>query len=128
MVEAGDIHGDGVNIAARLESLAEPGGIYLSDDAYRQVRGKIEAELEDLGEHKVKNVTEPLRVYRVTGETAKKLGPDRRFETSIGIDYAVPDYPSIAVLPFTVMSAESEQEFFADGITEDIITAPFEDQ
>ena len=66
IVEGDDIHGDGVNIAARLEGLAEPGGICLSDDAYRQVRGKIEAEFEDLGERDLKNVAEPVRIYRIT--------------------------------------------------------------
>ncbi len=73
IVEGDDIHGDGVNIAARLEGLAEPGGICLSEDAYRQVRGKIEVEFEDLGERARKNVTEPVRVYRIAGDRAMSL-------------------------------------------------------
>ncbi len=117
IVEGDDIHGDGVNIAARLEGLAEPGGICLSGDAYRQVRGKIEAEFEDLGERELKNVAEPVRVYRIVGEQspttaaspATKLPP-------------LPDKPSIVVLPFDDMSGDAGNPYFADGITEDIIT------
>jgi adenylate cyclase len=118
IVEGDDIHGDGVNVAARLEGLAEPGGIYLSDDVYRQVRGKVEAEFEDLGELALKNVAEPVRVYRVatavTGTASAK--PASR-------PLSLPEKPSIAVLPFTNMSGDPEQEFFADGISEDLITA-----
>jgi adenylate cyclase len=118
IVEGGDIHGDGVNIAARLEALAEPGGICLSDDAYRQARGKTQANFEDLGEQSLKNVAETVRVYRVktaaSGTIAAKLA---------GKPLPLPDKPSIAVLPFDNMSEEQGQEFFADGITEDLITA-----
>jgi TolB-like protein/predicted TPR repeat methyltransferase len=127
IVEGEDIHGDGVNVASRLEGLAEPSGICLSSDAYRQARGKIEAEFEDLGEQELKNVAEPVRVYRLVVEKAYQATqvatPESAFEAEIGLDFSVPDYPSIAVLPFTVMSADPEQEFFADGVTEDIITA-----
>ncbi len=117
IVEGDDIHGDGVNIAARLEGLAEPGGICLSGDAYRQVRGKIEVDFEDLGEREVKNVAEPLRVYRIA--TARRSP----IATSLAVKpLPLPNKPSIAVLPFTNMPGDPEQDYFSDGITEDIIT------
>jgi adenylate cyclase len=118
IVDGDDIYGDGVNVAARLEGLAEPAGICLSGDAFRQVRGKTEAQFEDLGEREVKNVAEPLRVYRIAGDgpTAASIPPTA--ET-----LALPDKPSIAILPFTNMSGDPEQEYFADGVSEDIITA-----
>jgi adenylate cyclase len=118
IVDGDDIHGDGVNVASRLEGLAEPGGICLSDDAYRQVRGKAEAAFEDLGEQALKNVAEPVRVYRV--KTAAHITAEAR---PAGDALALPDKPSIAVLPFDNMSGDDEQEYFADGITEDLITA-----
>jgi adenylate cyclase len=118
IVDGDDIYGDGVNVAARLEGLAEPAGICLSGDAFRQVRGKTEAQFEDLGEREVKNVAEPLRVYRIAGD-----GPTAASVPPTAETLALPDKPSIAILPFTNMSGDPEQEYFADGVSEDIITA-----
>src|SRR6516165_5622827 len=112
IVEEGDIHGDGVNIAARLESIAEPGGICISEDAFRQVRGKVEAEFADIGEQKLKNISRPIRVFRVVSERLPKAQPPA---------LALPDKPSIAVLPFANMSGNPEQQYFADGMVEEII-------
>jgi TolB-like protein/class 3 adenylate cyclase len=117
LVEGDDILGDGVNIAARLEGIAEPGGICISDDAFRQVRGKIEVEFADMGEQSLKNIARPLRVY--------SIGPSLATEqpTTPPTAPALPDKPSIAVLPFANMSGDREQEYFVDGMVEEIITA-----
>ncbi|QDW37829.1 adenylate/guanylate cyclase domain-containing protein [Bradyrhizobium sp. KBS0727] len=113
MIEAEDIHGDGVNIAARLESIAEPGGICISDSSYQQVRDKFTIPFEDMGLQQLKNIARPVRVYRVLiGRSAPRERPA----------LALPDKPSIAVLPFQNMSGDPEQEYFADGMVEDIIT------
>ena len=117
IVEGGDIHGDGVNIAARLEQLSAPGGIFLSEDAYRQAKGKVDAVFEDLGERDLKNVAQPMRVYRIAGDA-----PDSAVGGSAGQPLALPDKPSIAVLPFANMSSDPEQVYFSDGVTDDIIT------
>jgi adenylate cyclase len=117
LIEGDDILGDGVNIAARLEGIAEPGGICISDDAFRQVRGKVEAELADLGEQSLKNIARPLRIYRVGSS------PAARRPISPATALPLPDKPSIAVLPFANMSGDPEQEYFADGMVEEIITA-----
>jgi adenylate cyclase len=113
IIDEGDIYGDGVNVAARLEALAEPGGICVSRVVRDQVRDKLDFGFEDLGERQVKNIARPVRVYRVLiGGTPAVTRAAQ----------AVPDRPSIAVLPFQNLSADSEQEYFADGIVEDIIT------
>ncbi len=115
MVEGSDLYGDGVNIAARLEALAEPGSVLVSHTVFSHVRSKVQFGFEDLGEQSVKNMAEPLRVYRVSGTSA----PSARVTRD---KTALPSKLSIAVLPFVNMSGDPEQEYFADGITEDIIT------
>jgi adenylate cyclase len=117
IVEGDDLYGDGVNIAARLEDIAEPGGICISEDTFRQVRGKVEAEFEDIGEQSLKNIARPLRVYRVGA------APAARQPISPPAALPLPDKPSIAVLSFANMSGDPEQEYFADGMVEEIITA-----
>jgi len=116
IVEGDDIYGDGVNIAARLEALAEPGGICLSSDAYRQAKGKVEAEFEDLGERELKNVADPVRVYRIPCDPDAPAGP-----VPVSPTLRRPDKPSIAVLAFKNLSGDTDQEYFADGVSEDII-------
>jgi TolB-like protein/class 3 adenylate cyclase len=115
VVEDEDIYGDGVNVAARLEALCEPGGVYLSDNVHRQIRGKTELLFEDLGEQSLKNIALPVRVYRVR--------PAGRVVSAKTPQLKLPDKPSIAVLPFQNMSGDPEQEYFADGVVEEIITA-----
>jgi TolB-like protein/class 3 adenylate cyclase len=111
-----DIHGEGVNIAARIEGLAENGGICISGSVYDQVRNRLDIAWEDMGDHEVKHVTAPVRVYRIAAEK-----PDTATVMSSEIPTA--DKPSIAVLPFDNMSNDPEQEYFADGMAEDLITA-----
>ena len=118
IVEGDDLYSDGVNVASRLESLAEPGGICISAKVYDEVKNKLALSYEDLGEREVKNVSEPIRVYLIV--------PGRTADTpsaAADVDLALPEKPSIAVLPFDNMSGDPEQEFFADGISEDLITA-----
>jgi len=118
IVEGDDIYGDGVNIAARLEGLAEPGGVCMSRTVVNHVKGKVELDFEDMGEQQVKNISEPIRVYRVVSDTLA-VQTARSPSTVLPL----PDKPSIAVMPFQNMSGDAEQEYFADGIVEDIITA-----
>ncbi len=125
IIDEGDIHGDGVNVAARLETLAQPGGIWVSKAARDQVRDKLDISFEDLGEQQLKNITRPVRVYRVRLEqsAAAESGGNGAAPMTNKPAIAVPtNKPSIAVLPLANMSGDPDQEFFADGLTEDIIT------
>jgi adenylate cyclase len=115
----GTVYGDGVNIAARLEGLAEPGGITISDSVRLVVKGKVSAGFEDQGEQTIKNIPDPVRAYRVSAQSAV---PTQPAPTSAEIALSLPDKPSIAVLPFANMSGDPEQEYFTDGITEDLLT------
>ncbi len=114
----GTVYGDGVNIAARLEGIAEPGGVTVSDAVQCAVRQRLEATFDDLGEQRVKNIAAPVRAYRVLEHRRRATAPRPRAPNQ----RERVDKPSIAVLPFDNMSGDPEQEFFADGITEDIIT------
>jgi len=123
IVDDNDIFGDGVNIAARLEGIAEPGGVCISDDAQRQVRGKVDFAFEDMGPQNLKNIVEPMRAWRLrmnaSGSAAAPIEPPVESTQAL----ALPNKPSIAVLPFQNMSGDPEQEYFADGMVEEIITA-----
>jgi adenylate cyclase len=122
MKDGRDIYGDGVNVAARLEALAEPGGICVSRVVRDQVRDKLAFSFEDMGEQQVKNIARPIRVHRVLlGETPDPSEPTAAVPPKPPL--ALPDKPSIAVLPFQNMSGDPEQEYFADGMVEEIITA-----
>jgi adenylate cyclase len=113
IIDDADIYGDGVNIAARLEGLADPGGIFISGGAYEQVRDKVDTAFEDMGIRALKNIARPVQVHRVSFDKPVAARPE----------LALPDKPSLAVLPFQNMSGDPEQEYFADGMVDDIITA-----
>jgi adenylate cyclase len=114
IIDGGDVYGDGVNIAARLEALAEPGGICVSQTVLDHARGKLPFAAEDGGEQRLKNIAQPVHVWRISGERAR--------ETTASAASPFASKPAIAVLPFANMSGDPEQEFFADGLTEDILT------
>jgi adenylate cyclase len=120
----GDLMGDGVNIAARLEGVAAPGAICLSEDAYRQVKARLDLSVSDLGDTKLKNIADPMRVYSLRVGAEAKAKPVQQADPVAPIGtLQMRDKPSIAVLPFQNMSGDAEQDYFADGISEDIITA-----
>jgi len=124
----GDLMGDGVNIAARLEGVAEPGAICLSEDAYRQVKARLDLHVSDLGARQLKNIVDPMRVYALQVGAEAEPRPAAGVKAKPEAEAAAPartdsGKPSVAVLPFANMSADPEQEYFADGISEDIITA-----
>ncbi|MBM3524484.1 MAG: hypothetical protein FJX57_16160, partial [Alphaproteobacteria bacterium] len=114
VIEDGDVHGDGVNVAARLEALAEPGTVCISGTAHEHLRGKLELTFDDLGEHALKNIARPVRVYRLAAHASAEAPRPA---------LPLPDKPSLVVLPFQNMSGDAEQEYFADGMTEEITTA-----
>ena len=116
IVEGDDLYGDGVNIAARIEALADAGGVFVSNTVHDHVRDRLPFVFEDLGEQQVKNIARPVRVYRVRDDAAPQ-------EPIAPPALPLPDKPSIAVLPFANMSGDPEQEYFADGMVEEIITA-----
>jgi adenylate cyclase len=123
IIEGDDIYGDGVNVAARLEGLAEPGGICISNSVREQVLNKVPISFSDLGEQTVKNIERPIRVYYVVLDGASAVTTPPVAAVALPAQTQTPQRPSIAVLPFANMSGDSEQEYFADGISEDIITA-----
>ena len=122
MIEGDDIYGDGINIASRLEKIAEPGGLCISATIFEQVRDRIPHDFEDLGEHSVKNITRPIRVYRVP-LSQKGAAPADGGTAAKGSELELPDRPSIAILPFENVNRDPAEDYFSDGITDDIITA-----
>jgi adenylate cyclase len=119
MIEGRDLYGDGVNIAARLEALAEPSGICISRTVLNHARDKVSFDVEDAGEQTLKNIARPVHVYRIIVDPSRRPAKLKPEVPAL----ALPDKPSVAVLPFTNMSGDPEQEFVSDGISEDVITA-----
>jgi adenylate cyclase len=119
MIEGRDLYGDGVNIAARLEALAQPGGICISRTVLNHARDKLPFDVEDAGEQQLKNIARPVHVYRIIINPARPAATPKADVSML----ALPDKPSVAVLPFTNMSGDPEQEFVSDGVAEDVITA-----
>ena len=128
IIDGDDIFGEGVNIAARIENECEPGGLYISDDAFRQVQGRTTFQFENLGDRSLKNIDRPVCIYaaRISERELRKRHPGADETGNLSDLYRtalpLPDKPSIAVLPFQNMSGDPEQEFFADGIAEDVLT------
>jgi len=118
IVDGDDLYGDGVNIAARIEARADAGGVFVSNTVHDHVRDRLPFVFEDLGEQQVKNIARPVRVYRVRDASTAARSPSAPAQPALPL----PDKPSIAVLPFANMSGDPEQEYFADGMVEEIIT------
>jgi adenylate cyclase len=116
IIDGDDLYGDGVNVAARLEGLAPPGGVCVSDVVHQMVRGRLDLAFEDLGEQQVKNIAQPVRVWRWIAQMTE---PAKAHEAT---SPTLPNKPSIAVLPFDNLSGDPEQDYFSDGLTEDLIT------
>ena len=123
LIDKDVIYGDGVNIASRLEGLAEPGGICISEFVYSQVHHKIEVGFFDMGRKTLKNISTPMRVYKVVEQEARTSPPEADQSPDIGISPPLPKKPSLAVLPFVNLSTDSKQDYFSDGLTMDIMTA-----
>jgi adenylate cyclase len=122
IIDEDDIFGDGVNVAARLEGIAEPGGVCISDDAQRQIRGKVDIVFDDMGPQSLKNIAEPMRTWRCRIDANSSSATPMKPAVGVAQPLALPDKPSIAVLPFQNMSGDPEQEYFVDGIAEDVLT------
>jgi TolB-like protein len=123
MMDEERIYGDGVNIAARIESLADPGGICISDMVYKQVRNKPELEYVDMGDCSVKNIPEPVRVYRIVEPSEASTPSTGRGDPGVEVSLPPPERPSLAVIPFVNLSGDPQQNYFNDGLTMDIMTA-----